>query len=78
MKIEELMNDEDFRKRQPIVQETIIKMYRLIDDKEDISINLCKIFINVNYKPLLHEMVSYEKTPIEVLEQLSKDESLKD
>jgi hypothetical protein len=69
-KYEELMNDEDFRKRQPIEQETIIKMFRVIDDKEDISNNLCKIFINVDYEPLLYKMASYEKTPTEILNKL--------
>ena len=70
MKIKELMNDEDFRKRQPIEQETIIKMFRLIDDKEDISINLCKVFINIDYEPLLKKIASYEKTPVEILNKL--------
>ena len=74
-KYEELMNDEDFRKRKPIEQETIIKMFRVIDDKEDISNNLCKIFINVDYEPLLYKMASYEKTPPEILEEFAKNKN---
>ena len=60
---------EDFRDMKTIEQESIIKMYRMINNKEDISIEQCNMFIKMDYKPLLHEIASYEKTPHEILNE---------
>ncbi len=70
-KYDESMSDEDFRDMETIKQEAIIKMFRMIDNKEDISIEQCNMFIKIDYKPLLHEIASYEKTPHEILFEIS-------
>lgn len=70
----ELMNDENFSKMETIKKEAIIKMFKLINENQSLDEKVCSSFINLNYKPLLKEIASYEKTPIEVLEKLSKNE----
>ena len=69
-KYDELMNDENFSNMNPIKQESIIKMFKMIDNKEDISIEEYNLFININYEPLLKKIASYEKTPAEILNKL--------
>ncbi len=69
-KYDELMNDENFSNMNPIKQESIIKMFKMIDNKEDISIEQYNIFMNIDYEPLLKKIASYEKTPAEILNKL--------
>ena len=69
-KYEELMNDEDFRDMETIKQESIIKIFRMINNKEDISIEQYNIFMEIDYGPLLKKIASYEKTPAEILNKL--------
>ena len=53
-------------------RESIVKMYRLINENQSLDEKVCSSFIKLNYKPLVEEIASYEKTPIEILEKLSK------
>ncbi len=69
-KYKDLMNNENFSKMDSIKQESIIKMFKIIDNKEDISIEQCNIFIKIDYNHLLNKIASYEKTPVEILEKL--------
>lgn len=69
------MEDEDFRKRHPIEQEGIIKMFKDIYNQEDLPIEVYNLFIEVDYNPLLHEMASYQKTPQEILNKLYDSKS---
>ncbi len=69
-KYKDLMNDENFSQMYSIKQEAIIKMFKIIDDKEDISIEQYNMFIDLDYNHLLRKIASYEKTPDEILEKL--------
>ncbi len=74
-KYEEEMNDESFSKMEPIKQEGIIKMFKDIYNQEDLPIEVCNLFINVDYEPLLNKMASYQKTPHEILNKLYDSKS---
>lgn len=75
-KYRELTKDENFLNLDKMERESIVKMYRLINEGKDLDTKICSLFININYKPLVEEIASYEKTPIEILEKLSKNEDI--
>ena len=72
----ELTKDENFLNLDKMERESIVKMYRLINEGKDLDEKVCSSFIKINYKPLVEEIASYEKTPIEILEKLSKNEDI--
>ena len=72
----ELTKDEIFLNLDKMERESIVKMYRLINEGKDLDEKVCSSFIKINYKPLVEEIASYEKTPIEILEKLSKNEDI--
>ena len=72
----ELTKDENFFNLDKMERESIVKMYRLINEGKDLDEKVCSLFIKLNYKPLVEEIAFYEKTPIKILEKLSKNEDI--
>ena len=75
-KYRELTKDENFLNLNQIERESIVKMSRLINEGKDLDEKICSSFIKINYKPLVEEIAFYEKTPIKILEKLSKNEDI--